>query len=52
MFAARDHGSLIMIILAIATSAVIFWRTVIKLVIIGALVLVVLGLLVLLQSLH
>ena len=52
MFMARDPGSLILIILAIATSAVIFWRIVIKLVIIGAVSLVILGLLELWQGLH
>lgn len=45
MFAAQDPGSLMLIILAIVAMAVAFWRTTIKLLIIGVIVLVSLGLL-------
>ena len=55
MFAAQgaqNAGSLILIILMIATVAVIFWRTVIKLAAITVLLLVILGFLALLQGLR
>jgi hypothetical protein len=52
MFAAQDPSSVILVILVVAAAAVLYWRTVIKLLTIGTVMLVVLGLLDLLQSLH
>ena len=56
MFAAQgpthDPESIRLIVLFIAAGAVIFWRTAIKLAVITAIVLIVLGVLNLLQGLH
>jgi hypothetical protein len=52
MPAGQDPGSLMLGILIIATMAVVCWRTVVKLVIIGIVVLAVLGLVELLGGLH
>jgi hypothetical protein len=52
MFAAQDPRSLMLITLVIVTTAVVFWRMVIKLLIIGTVMLVLLGFLELLQGLH
>jgi hypothetical protein len=52
MFAARDPSSVILVILVIASAAVLYWRTMIKLLAIGAVMLVVLGLVDLLRALH
>jgi hypothetical protein len=52
MFAAQDPGAVTFIALVIATAVVFFWRTVIKLIAIGIVVLVALGFLELLQGLH
>ncbi len=49
---AQDPGSLMQIALIIAIGVVIFWRTVIKFVIIGMILLLVLGVFGLLQALH
>jgi hypothetical protein len=52
MSATQDSSSLMLITLVIVAVGVLFWRTVIKLMIIGVIVLVVLGFLELLRSLH
>ena len=49
---AQDPASLMLIILAVITGVVVFWRTVIKLATIGLLLLVVLGFMDLLRGLH
>lgn len=43
MSAAMDPGSVMLISLVIAVAAVFFWRTVIKLMLVGAVLLIVLG---------
>jgi hypothetical protein len=48
----QDPESTIMVLLLIATGMAIFWRTVIKLAIIAAILLTVLGALTLSQSVH
>ncbi len=52
MFAAWDPENLMLITLVAVTGAVVFWRTMIKFIIIGAVTLSIFGLLALLQSLH
>jgi hypothetical protein len=52
MFAAQDPSSVMLIILVIAAAIVFYWRTVIKLITVGTLALVLLGLLELLRSMH
>jgi hypothetical protein len=52
MFAAQDPSSVILVTLVVAAAAVLYWRTVIKLLTIGTVMLVMLGLLDLLRSLH
>jgi hypothetical protein len=56
MFAAQgathDPSSLMPIALVVITGAVVFWRTIIKLLVIGAILLTVLGFAELLQILH
>ena len=47
-----DPGSIKMVLLLIAILAVVFWKTVIKLVLIGALLLVLYGALMAVQGLH
>ena len=49
---AQDPATLMLIALIIATGVVVFWRTVIKFVIIGVTLLLVLGVFELLQALH
>jgi hypothetical protein len=48
----QEPGSLILIILIIAATAVIFWRTVLKLVTIGLILLIMLGFVELLRDIH
>jgi hypothetical protein len=52
MFAAQDPSSPMLITLVIVAAVMVFWRTVIKLVVIGVVVLAVLGFLELLRGLH
>lgn len=49
---AQDPASLILIIVAVITGLVVFWRTVIKFVTIAILLLIVLGFIDLLRGLH
>ena len=52
MFTTQDPGSLMLITLIAVTGVMVFWRTLIKLMIIGLVLLAVLGLSDLLQGLH
>ena len=52
MFGPRDPEPFMMIILLIVTLGLIFWRTVIKLLIVGFMTLAIFGLIELLQGLH
>lgn len=52
MFAAQDPASLMLITLVIVAAVVVYWRTVIKLVTVGVVMLIVLGFLDLLRGLH
>lgn len=52
MAPAQDPGSLVLIVLVIVAASVAFWRTVIKIIVVGVMVLVVLGFLELLRIMH
>jgi len=52
MLRSQDPGSLMLIVLACAATAVVFWRTMVKLIAICALALLILGFLEIVQNVH